>query len=282
MPKNTKFGALYIVATPIGNLEDISKRGLMILDKVQLCAAENTKNSKKLFKKYNLSTPLVSYHKYSEESKLNFLISTLKSGEDVGLISDAGTPLISDPGYLLVNKALKEGIRVIPIPGPSSLIAALSVSGIPLDKFIFYGFPPKKKIAFEAFLQTVSVSDKTSVIFETKLRILGFLEALAEINPDREIFLAREMTKLHESYYRGSVVSVIEQLSSQKNALRGEFVLVIGCNKKTTSESFLSKEQEKVIQTLLKSMNRNEALNLASKSFGMKKNSLYKLLLKEK
>jgi len=282
MSKNTKFGALYIVATPIGNLEDISKRALLTLGKVHLCAAENTNNSKKLMKKYNLSTPLVSYHKYSEESKLNFLISTLKSGEDVGLISDAGTPLISDPGYLLVNKALKEGIRVIPIPGPSSLIAALSVSGIPLDKFIFYGFPPKKKIAFEAFLQTVSVSDKTSVIFETKLRILGFLEALAEINPDREIFLAREMTKLHESYYRGSVVSVIEQLSSQKNALRGEFVLVIGCNKKTTSESFLSKEQEKVIQTLLKSMNRNEALNLASKSFGMKKNSLYKLLLKEK
>ena len=112
MPKNTKFGALYIVATPIGNLDDISKRGLMILDKVHLCAAENTKNSKKLMKKYNLNTPLVSYHNYSEESKLNFLISTLKSGEDIALISDAGTPLISDPGYLLVNKALQEGIRL--------------------------------------------------------------------------------------------------------------------------------------------------------------------------
>ena len=281
MTKNTKFGALYIVATPIGNLEDISRRGLMTLSKVHLCAAENTKNSKKLMKKYNLSTPLVSYHKYSEESKLNFLISTLKSGEDVGLISDAGTPLISDPGYLLVNKALEEGIKVIPIPGPSSLIAALSVSGMPLDKFIFYGFPPKKKKALETFLEKLDMSDKTSIIFETKLRIIGFLEALAEINPNREIFVAREMTKLHESFYRGSVVKVIEELSSQKNALRGEFVLVIGGNKKTISEDFLSKEQEKVTQVLLKSMKKNEALNLASKSFGIKKNSLYKLLLKE-
>ena len=282
MSKNTKFGALYIVATPIGNLEDISKRGLRILDKVHLCAAENTKNSKKLLKKYNLNTPLTSYHKYSEKSKLNFLISTLKSGEDVALISDAGTPLISDPGYLLVNKALEEGIRTIPIPGPSSLIAALSVSGMPLDQFTFYGFPPKKKKALESFLETLAVSDKTSIIFETKIRILGFLETLAEINPNREIFLAREMTKLHESFYRGSVVSVIKQMSSQNNALRGEFVLVIGSNKKTASEDFLTKEQEEVIKVLLKSMNRNEALNLASKSFGIKKNSLYKLLLKER
>ena len=281
MPKNTKFGALYIVATPIGNLEDISKRALMTLGKVHLCAVENTKNSKKLMKKYNLSTPLVSYHKYSEESKLNFLISTLKSGKDIALISDAGTPLISDPGYLLVNKALEEGIKVIPIPGPSSLIAALSVSGMPLDKFIFYGFPPKKKKALEIFLERLVVSDKTSIIFETKLRILGFLKALAEINPNREIFVAREMTKLHESFYKGSVIEVIEELSSQNNALRGEFVLIIGSNKKTISEDFLSQEQEKVIQVLLKSMKKNEALNLASKSFGIKKNSLYKLLLKE-
>ncbi len=281
MPKNTKFGALYIVATPIGNLDDISKRGLMILDKVHLCAAENTKNSKKLLKKYNLSTPLVSYHKYSEGSKLNFLISTLKSGEDVGLISDAGTPLISDPGYLLVNRALEEGIKVIPIPGPSSLIAALSVSGMPLDQFSFYGFPPKKKKALETFLEKLAVSNKTSIIFETKLRILGFLKALAEINPNREIFIAREMTKLHESFYRGSVIEVIEELSSQKNALRGEFVLVIAGSKKTISDDFLNKEQKKVIQVLLKSMKKNEALNLASKSFGIKKNSLYKLLLKE-
>ena len=281
MDKNTKFGVLYIVATPIGNLNDISQRAIITLNKVSLCAAENTKNSKKILNRYNINTKLISYHKYSEQSKLNFLISILKSGEDIALISDAGTPLISDPGYLLVNKALEEGIKVIPIPGPSSLIAALSVSGMPLDKFIFYGFPPKKKKALETFLEKLDMSDKTSIIFETKLRIIGFLEALAEINPNREIFVAREMTKLHESFYRGSVVKVIEELSSQKNALRGEFVLVIGGNKKTISEDFLSKEQEKVIQVLLKSMKKNEALNLASKSFGIKKNSLYKLLLKE-
>ena len=129
MGKNTKFGVLYIVATPIGNLEDISKRAVNTLSKVSLCAAENTRNSKKLMNKYNISTKLISYHKFSEESKLGFFISQLKLGNDIALISDAGTPLISDPGYLLVNKAIKEGVKVIPIPGPSSLIAALSVSG---------------------------------------------------------------------------------------------------------------------------------------------------------
>jgi len=281
MDKNTKFGVLYIVATPIGNLNDISQRAISTLESVYLCAAENTKNSKIILNRYNINTRLVSYHKYSERSKLRFLISTLRLGEDVALISDAGTPLISDPGYLLVNKALEEGIKVIPVPGPSSLIAALSVSGMPLDKFIFYGFPPKQKKALESFLQMLAVSDKTSIIFETKLRIIGLLQALAEINPNKEIFVAREMTKLYESFYRGTVVKVIEELSSQKNALKGEFVLVIDSNKKTISEDFLSKEQEKVIQVLLKSMKKNEALNLASKSFGIKKNSLYKLLLKE-
>ena len=147
MGKNTKFGVLYIVATPIGNLEDISNRAVSILSNVSLCAAENTRNSKKLINKYNISTKLISYHKFSEESKLGFFISQLKLGNDIALISDAGTPLISDPGYLLVNKAIKEGVKVIPIPGPSSLIAALSVSGLALDKFVFYGFYRRQKKA---------------------------------------------------------------------------------------------------------------------------------------
>ena len=124
MRKNTKFGVLYIVATPIGNLEDISKRAVSTLSNVSLCAAENTRNSKKLMNKYNIHTKMISYHKYSEESKLDLFISQLKSGNDIALISDAGTPLISDPGYLLVNKAIDEGVKVVPIPGPSSLISA--------------------------------------------------------------------------------------------------------------------------------------------------------------
>ena len=282
MNKNTKFGTLYIVATPIGNLEDISKRGLMTLSSVHLCAVENINNSKKLMNKYNISTKLVSYEKFSEERKLNLLISILKSGRDIALISDAGTPLISDPGYLLVNRSIEENIRVIPIPGPSSVIAALCVSGLPLDKFIFYGFPPRKKKALQSFLEVLVSSDKTSVIFESKLRILEFLVQLSEITPDRDVFLAREITKLHESFYRGTVIEVIDQLSLQKNSLKGEFVLVIGSKKKGISKVQLNSEQERVIEVLLKNLEKNDALNLASKSFGIKKNSLYKLLLKEK
>ena len=282
MSKNTKFGVLYIVATPIGNLEDISKRAVSTLSNVSLCAAENTRNSKKLMNKYNIRTKLISYHKYSEESKLGFFISQLKLGNDIALISDAGTPLISDPGYLLVNKAIKEGVMVIPIPGPSSLIAALSVSGLPLDKFVFYGFPPRQKKAQKSFLKKIVSDAKTSVVFESKSRIKGFLKTLAEMSPDRNIFLAREMTKLYETFYKGSVRKVLDEISSDEKAVKGEFVLVIEGKAKEEDQVFLNREQEKVLEILMKTMKKNDALSLASKSFGLKKNSLYKLTLKRK
>ena len=281
MSKNTKFGVLYIVATPIGNLEDISKRAVNTLSNVSLCAVENTRNSKKLMNKYNIHTKMISYHKYSEESKLDLFISQLKSGNDIALISDAGTPLISDPGYLLVNKAIDEGVKVVPIPGPSSLISALSVSGLPSDKFAFYGFPPRQKKALKALLIKIVSDEKTSVVFEAKSRIKESLKTLVEISPDRNIFLAREMTKLYETFYKGSARKVLEEISLNQNEVKGEFVLVIEGKTKGEDHIFLNKEQEKVLGVLMQSMDKNEALNLASKSFGIKKNSLYKLLLKE-
>lgn len=282
MSKNTKFGALYIVATPIGNLEDISQRAINILSQVSVCAAEDTRKSKILMNKYNLDTRLISYQKFSEQKKLSFFISLLKSGEDIALISDAGTPVISDPGFLLVNRSLEEGIRVVPIPGPSSLISAVSVSGLSVDKFVFYGFPPRKKEARKSFIKNLLIDNKTSVIFESKTRIKNLIQEIKSCDPKRDIFLAREMTKLHESFYRGKPEEVLKQISSHQKSLKGEFVLVIDGFKKENNKIFLNSEQRRVLEVLIGNMNKKEAFNLASKLFGIKKNALYKLLLDEK
>ena len=153
MDKNTKFGSLYIVATPIGNLDDISKRALDCLREVDLCAAEDTRISKKLFRKYDIQTNIISYHQFSEKEKLVKFIDKLKQGKNIALISDAGTPLISDPGFLLVRAAREEKIPVIPVPGPSSLTSALSVSGIPSHEFIFKGFPHRQRKARDIFIE---------------------------------------------------------------------------------------------------------------------------------
>lgn len=282
MVKNTKFGVLYIVATPIGNLEDISIRALKIIQEVTLCAAENTKNSKKLFDHYNINTKLTSYHKFSERNKLKFFISQLQSGNDIALISDAGTPLISDPGFLLVNKALELGFKVIPIPGPSSLTASISVSGLPLDKFVFYGFPPRQKKARHTFVKELLLDDRTSIVFESKSRIQILLEVLVDERPDRDIFLAREMTKLYETFYKGKASEVLERLTKDKNALKGEFVLIIKGKKKSDSRNILNTEQKQVLEILINSLKKKDALSLASKVFKIKRNSLYRLILEDK
>ena len=281
MVKNTKFGVLYIVATPIGNLQDISKRALNTLNNVDLCAAEDTRKSKVLLNKYNLEKKLISYHKFSEKKKLDLLISFLKEGKDLALISDSGTPLISDPGYLLVKRALEEQITVSPIPGPSSLISALSVSGFATDAFVFYGFAPRQIKAKELFIKSLIVDKKTSIVFESKKRIIPFLEKLSELSPDRNIFIAREMTKLHETFYKGKANHVLEELILNEEQIKGEFVLIIEGNREANNELFLSNEQEAVLKILMEKMNKKEALSLASKSFGISKNLIYKLLLKE-
>ena len=282
MSKNTKFGVLYIVATPIGNLEDISKRALNCLSSVDFCAAEDTRKSKILMNKYNINTRLVSYHNFSEKRKLKYLISNLKDGLNIALISDAGTPLISDPGYLLVKAAQEESIQVIPIPGPSSLISALSISGFPSDKFIFYGFPPKQQKAKQSFMKSLALENRTSIVFESKRRIKDFLVNLEGLNPGRKVFIAREMTKLHETFYRGEINKVISEISFNKNSLKGEFVIVVEGIKEVKKDILLSDDQAKVLEIILEKMKKKEALSLASKVFGLKKNSLYKFILEQK
>ena len=282
MSKNTKFGVLYIVATPIGNLEDISKRALNCLSSVDFCAAEDTRKSKILMNKYNITTRLVSYHNFSEKQKLKYLISNLKDGLNIALISDAGTPLISDPGYLLVKAAQEESIQVIPIPGPSSLISALSVSGFPSDKFIFYGFPPKQQKAKQSFMKSLVSENRTSIVFESKRRIKDFIVDLEGLCPGRKVFIAREMTKLHETFYRGEINKVISEISLDENSLKGEFVIVVEGIKEVKKEILLTNDQVKVLEIILEKMKKKEALSLASKVFGIKKNSLYKFILEQK
>jgi len=210
------------------------------------------------------------------------MISNLKDGLNIALISDAGTPLISDPGYLLVKAAQEESIQVIPIPGPSSLISALSVSGFPSDKFIFYGFPPKQQKAKQSFMKSLVSENRTSIVFESKRRIKDFLENLEGLCPGRKVFIAREMTKLHETFYRGEINKVISEISLDENSLKGEFVIVIKGIKEVKKEILLTNDQAEVLEIILEKMKKKEALSLASKAFGLKKNSLYKFILEQK
>ena len=279
MNKNTKLGTLYIVATPIGNLNDISHRALEILSMVDICAAEDTRKSNILFRSYEIKTRLVSYHKYSEHKKLDYFISKLKSGKDVALISDAGTPLISDPGYLLVKKARKLSIKVIPIPGSSSLTAAISVSGLPINRFTFYGFLPRRIKAKRELIEFMANDTNTSIIFESAKRIEPFLQSLMEVCPEKEVFIAREMTKKYESYYSGQTYKVLEKISSE---LKGEFVIVIKGSLDKDKSSLMNKDERRILKILLENMKKKDALLLASKIFGINKNSIYKDILRKK
>ena len=276
---NSKSGTLYVIATPIGNVEDISHRAIKILKQIEVCAAEDTRKSRKLFNFFGIDTKLVSYHKYSEQGKLNYLIEILKKGKNVGLISDAGTPLISDPGYLLIREASKLKITISPIPGASSLTASLSVSDLPVNRFTFYGFPPKRGKLRKLFMNNLRDADHTSVIFESGKRIEKFLQELIISTPNRNIFIARELTKLHESFYRGSIKEVLEKIRTSETARKGELVLMIsGITRESLSED-ISPEERRIIQILLKKLPKNQALTLGAEIFGISKNSLYKKLI---
>jgi len=220
---------LHIVATPIGNLGDITFRAVETLQNVDLVAAENTNTAMKLFKKFDIHTPLISFHAHSNERKVEKLIQEMKAGKTVALISEAGTPGISDPGFTLVRRAVEEGIQVIPIPGCCAAISALSASGLPTDKFIYLGFLPLKK-GRKKILESFCQEKKTTVFYESPHRILKTISELAEILGDeRRIVLAREITKMHEEFFRGSLVEAVEFLNSKK--IRGEFtVLIEGVN----------------------------------------------------
>ena len=279
---NSKSGTLYIVATPIGNLEDISLRALKILSEVFICAAEDTRKTKILFNHHQIKTKLTSYHRFSERKKLNYLTGLLKEGNDLALVSDAGTPLISDPGLLLVKEAISLGIKISPLPGPSSVTAALSVSGFNSDNFIFMGFPPRKKNERLNFIKNLVKEQKTSILFESGVRIKKLLEDISENSPQKNIFIAREISKMYETFYRGEIKEVIDELSNSKFGSKGEFVLVFEeISKKQNFDSELSEEGARILHLLVDHLPNNDAMVLASKILNIKKNILYKELIKE-
>lgn len=221
-----KKGILYVVATPIGNLDDITLRALAILKEADLIACENTKITSKLLSHYNIKKKLVSYHQHSKIKQINYIKNQLEEGKNVALVTDAGTPGISDPGNKLVEEILKENITVIPIPGPSALVAIASIAGINMQNFVFLGFPPHKKGREKFFKQAVSFSMPV-IYYESPYRVIKNLELLASLGSGKKIILGRELTKLFEEIIRGNIEEVLEHLKSDKNKTRGEFVLIV-------------------------------------------------------
>ena len=273
-------GVLYIVGTPIGNLEDLSIRAQKILQSVSAVACEDTRQSSKLMAAAGAHRPLLSLHEHNESQRCQELVDRIRNGEDIALISDAGTPLISDPGYRLVEAAVAAGLKVSPIPGASAVLSALSVSGLPTDQFAFLGFLPHKTVARRKVLEQWAQIEATLVCFESPHRILESLDDLAAIWPTRTIAACRELTKIHEEVLRGTAEEICSQLKARP-AIKGEFTLVIDRGSATIPANPLNIKEE--VQRLLDSgLSRMEAIKLAAKQAGLNKRAAYDLLEKEK
>ncbi len=222
---NKPRGTLYVVATPIGNLEDLTFRALRILKDVSLIACEDTRQTRKLLTKYNIKKSLISYYHPRESQKTPQIISQLKKGKDVALVTDSGTPGISDPGYPLIREAIGRGIQIIPIPGASALTAALSASGLPTHRFLFLGFPSPKKVAIKKLLSSLGNEKSTLVFYLPTRRLFSFLEIVLETLGNRPVVVARELTKVHEEFIRGTVEELVNSL--KKRELKGEATVLI-------------------------------------------------------
>jgi len=269
---------LYIIATPIGNLDDISFRALKILKEVDKIAAEDTRHSGQLLHHFNISKPLIALHDHNEQAQTNRFIEYLKAGEKIAIISDAGTPLISDPGFKLVRAAHEHNIKVIPIPGPCALITALCASGIPTDSFVFEGFLPAKSAARQAHLKTLIDEPRTLIFYESPHRILSTLADLGEIlGAARKATLARELTKTFETIQYGELNQLIDFVKHDLNQQKGEMVIVVAgltkAIKDTTAK--LSPDVTKTLVILLKELPLKQAANLAAQITGARKKILY-------
>jgi 16S rRNA (cytidine1402-2'-O)-methyltransferase len=273
---------LYLVATPIGNLEDITLRALRTLEQAALIACEDTRYSRRLLDHYNISRPLISYHQHNEQARAVELIERLRKGEKIALISDAGMPGISDPAYRIVKAAIAQGISVIPIPGPTALVAGLVASGLPTDSFLFLGFLPTKRQARREKLESLRGERATLVAYEAPHRIRETLLVAQEILGDRPAALARELTKLHEQFIRGPLSAISAALETQEP--RGEMTLVIaGSDDDNFNASAEAMSIHALIAQLMKSgsLSRNEALKQAGKMRGLSKKEAYRLMLEE-
>lgn len=279
MDRQTSFGTLYIVATPVGNLEDITFRAVKILKEVDLIAAEDTRHSKKLLSHYDIKTKLVSCHEHNEINKTPQLITHLKNGLNIALICDAGTPSISDPGYNLVTAVAKEQINVIPIPGCSAAIAGLSVSGLPTDSFLFLGFLSKKQQKQKQALEAIKNQSATLVFYESPRRIKNLIATMINILGDRKAFLAREITKLHEEYIRGNLTDILKALE-KKETVKGECSLFI--QGQMEQETIDEGQLEKIILDRLSTtdLGTSDLARQISKEFKVSKKQVYDTILK--
>lgn len=275
-------GILYVVATPLGNRQDITLRAIETLKTVDVIAAEDTRHSISLLQMLGISKPMLALHEHNEREQAEKLVQRLKQGESIALISDAGTPLISDPGYHLVNAVRKQGLRVVPIPGACAAIAALSVAGLPTDRFVFEGFLPAKSQLRMQRLQALLSESRTIIFYESPHRIRDFLDDLQKVfGSDRYIVIARELTKLFETIHAGRVEDVISWMASDPNQQRGEFVVMVAGVEKAVEQTEVV-AVDVILKLLLKELPMKKAAELAAKITGKRKNELYQLALELK
>ncbi len=272
-------GVLYVVATPIGNLADMVPRALDVLQKVDLIASEDTRHSGRLLAHFNIDTPMMAYHDHSDEHQVARIIDSLQQGKNVALISDAGTPLVSDPGFKLVRAARQRGFGVIPVPGACAAIAALSASGLPSDRFSFEGFPPHKRGPRQKFFAKLKNRTATLIFYEAPHRILGSLEDMSEnFVADRQAVMARELTKTFETFLLGSLDEIREKVAADPNQQKGEIVLLVQ-GAEAAAEAADEAEQERVLKLLMKELPVKQASVLTAKITGGQKNALYTMAL---
>jgi 16S rRNA (cytidine1402-2'-O)-methyltransferase len=271
----TAAGTLFLVATPIGNLEDISLRALRVLREADLVAAEDTRRTSTLLHHYDIRRPTTSFHEHNEEARVPALVDRLRGGASIALVSDAGTPSVSDPGYRLVRAAIDAGIRVEAVPGPSAALAALVSSGLPTDAFVFAGFPPARAAARKTWLESIRGESRTTVLFEAPHRIRGTLADILAILGDRQIALGRELTKLHEEVLRGSVSAVLTRLGNP----RGEYTIVLAGQAGAGAQSSVEVEDGQLFAEFCRltetGRSRREAIGDLAREHGLRSRSVF-------
>lgn len=276
-------GTLYIVATPIGNLEDITLRALRVLKEADLIACEDTRHTRKLLAHYQISKPSVSYHEHNEHERAAELIDKLEAGMNIALVSDAGTPLISDPGFQIVTKAIERHMPVVPIPGPSALVTALSAAGLPTGEFAFVGFLPSRGAARRARLEELADVRSTLIFYEAPHRVKDTIEDAREAFGDRECVVARELTKLHEEFVRGR----LSEIAIPDGSARGEIVLLIGPVREGSGTQTEDKARRSIVEEVeqlmdAEGLDQKSALKRVARERGIGKSEAYRLMIAER
>jgi len=278
---SNQLGVLYVVATPIGNLDDLSPRAVLTLNEVSLIAAEDTRHSSKLLRHFGILTPVTAFHEHNEREKAAELVATLTSGKSIALISDAGTPLVSDPGYRLVRAVHAVGIRVVPLPGACAAIVALSASGLPSDRFAFEGFPPVKSAARRAWFEALASEPRTLIVYESPHRIVESLrDMVAVFGAAREAVYARELTKQFETVRHAVLGEIANWVAEDSNQQRGEIVVLI--HGAAPGVANTSEDTARILRILIRELPVSQAAALAAEITGQKKNQLYELALQLK